>query len=156
MLLCLEQAFGEIKEKRERKKTLYLLPHLSTSHCKASPVFAMCSSMNTPLVSLSTPVKTTMEYLQVPPPRAPSCSSAALLWISVKGWVTDTTSKMAWGPGGQRMAPMHGPSLSRLGAGCGGLSGSAPAFSLLSASPLSSGSLGMAQGGVSTTVTRLP
>ena len=145
------------KERKKRKQTSYLLPHLSTSHCRASPVFAMCSSMNTPLVSLSTPVNTTIEYLQVPPPRAPSCSSAALLWISVKGCVMDTTSRMAWGPGGQRMAPMHGPSLSRLGGGCGGVSDSAPALSLLlSASGWSSGSLGMAHGGVSTTVTRRP
>lgn len=141
---------------KERKQTLYLLPHLSTSHCRDSPVFAMCSSMKTPLGNLSTPVKTTMEYLQVPPPRAPSCSSAALLWVSVKGCVIDTTSRMAWGPGGQRMAPMHGPSLSRLGGGCAGLSDSAATLSSVSASTLSSGSLGMAHGGVSTTVTRRP
>lgn len=116
----------------------------------------MCSSMKTPLLSLSTQVNSTIEYLQVPPPSAPNCSSAALLWVSVKGWETDTTSRMAWGPGGQRMAPMHGPSLSRLGGGCGRLSGSVSALSLLSASPLPVGSLGIAQGGVSTTVTRLP
>jgi len=90
--------------------------------------------MKTPLVSLSTPVKTTMEYLQVPPPKAASCSSAALLSVSVNGWVTDTSSRMAWGPGGQRMAPMHGPSLSRAGWGRVGLSDSAPASSLALAS----------------------
>lgn len=139
-----------------KNQTPYLLPHLSTSHCRESPMSAMCSSINTPLGSLSIPVKRTMQYLQVPPPKADSCSSAALLSVSVKGRVTETTSKMAWGPGGQRMAPMHGPSLSRLGGGRAGLADSAPALLSVSASSSSSESAGMAHDGVSTTVTRRP